>query len=494
MQKKILYLLAACLLFSLKAHCSFDFNERIQKAYQQIIRLKFDDGKRLLDEEQRLNPSNQLPLLYNNYIDFLKAFISEERKDFDLFSSNASERLDKLKEENSPFSLYSRAEMMLQEAMLRIKFREFVPAAWEIRKVYKIIEKNSSRFPSFPLNKKNFSFLHIIVGAVPENYRGLVKLVGMEGTIVQGTDELNAMLGSIDNTGYKVYREEILFYLSSVKNSFSKNENSTLAVSELMKPLCRQSLLMRYCYSNLMMKIGKNEEALQALSDTSSQAGTYPFYFLNYKTGLARLRKLDYSAAERELQKFITHFHGINYLRSACQNVAWIYLLKGDQKKYSDYINLCRRIGNDFVDEDKDATNEATEKEIPNLLLLRARLLFDGGYYQQSLAIIAGKSAENFPRFKDQLEVSYRFARILHKLNQVDKAIAYFEQTLKNGSETKYYFAANSALLLGTIYEERNDFEKAKIYYTKCLSLRNHEYQNSIDQKAHAGLERVDKN
>ena len=159
MQRRIFHFLILFLLLSTKAFSSFEFNDRLQKAYQQIFRLKFDEGKRLLDDEQRLNASNQLTSLYYNYIDFLKAFISEEKKDFDVFSTNASKRLNVLRDENSPFSSYARAEMMLQEAMLRIKFREFVPAAWEIRKVYKIIEKNSAVYPSFPLNKKNLSFL-----------------------------------------------------------------------------------------------------------------------------------------------------------------------------------------------------------------------------------------------------------------------------------------------------------------------------------------------
>src|SRR6185369_12505341 len=140
-------------LFSTKVFSSFEFNARVQEAYLQIIRLKFEDGKRLLDKELQLNPANQLPLLYYNYIDFLKAFISEEKKDFETFSKNSDDRLRKLKDEKSPFSLYSHAELMLQDAMLRVKFREFVSAAWEIRKIYKIMDKNSSAFPAFPLNK-----------------------------------------------------------------------------------------------------------------------------------------------------------------------------------------------------------------------------------------------------------------------------------------------------------------------------------------------------
>lgn len=490
MKRKIRFFLIPCLFISTCAFSSFEFNERMQQAYLQIIRLKFDEGKRLLEKEHLLNPANQLPILYDNYIDFLKAFISEEKKDMDVCTANTSDRLKKLKDENSPFSSYSRAEMMLQEAMLKVKFREFVSAAWSIRKIYKIIEQNAVRFPSFPLNRKISGVLQVIIGAIPTEYNWIIDLVGIEGTISKGTLELSRLLNETSGTSYSVYKDEILFYLSSIQSSFSKNDYTPSESIELMRTLCHESLLMRYSYSNVLMKAGRNEEALQLLTDTIVPKNSYPVYILSYKTGLARLRKLDFSA-EKDFQQFIIHFHGRNNLRSAYQKMAWIYLLQGDQKKYSTGISWCKKYGNDFIDEDKDATVEAVSGEAPNVTLLRSRLLFDGGYYKQALAEIAGKTPDHFPRHKDQLEVSYRFARILQKLNQVDKAIMYFEQTLKNGASSSYYFAANSALLLGIIYEEKKDFVKAQNYYSKCLEMREHEYQNSIDQKAKAGLERV---
>jgi hypothetical protein len=474
------------------AKASFDFNERVQQGYLQVIRLKFDEGKRLLDKEQQANPSNQLPILYYNYIDFLKAFITEEKKDFDAFTHNAEERLKKIKDENSPFSQYAKAEIMLQEAMLRVKFREFVPAAWEIRKVYKLTEKNRAAYPSFPLNKKISGFLKVLIGAIPKDYHWLTDLAGMEGTIVQGTAELSKLLKETDGSAYDVYQEEILFYLTSIQGSFAKSDQTVNTVADNMKPYCHESLLMRYCYSNVLMKTGRNDEALQVLSDTTSSKSFYPFYFLSYKAGLAKLRKLDYSG-EKEFQNFLLHFKGINNIRAAYQKLAWIALLKGDQKKYFYYMDLCKTLGTDLIDDDKDALFEAKENDLPNLILLRSRLLFDGGYYKQALSEIAGKTNDNFPRLKDQLEVSYRFARILQKINQLDKAIEYYQQTLKNGASSTYYFAANSALLLGNIYEERNDFTKANYYYSHCLEMRNHDYQNSIDQKAQAGLERIKK-
>ena len=72
-------------------------------------------------------------------------------------------------------------------------------------------------------------------------------------------------------------------------------------------------------------------------------------------------------------------------------------------------------------------------------------------------------------------------------------AIQYYEQTISNGKNYSYYFAANSALMLGILYEGKGNAAKAEDYFRVCLNFRDHEYQNSIDQKAKAGLNRLGK-
>ncbi|MCX6291568.1 MAG: hypothetical protein NT126_07365 [Bacteroidetes bacterium] len=490
MKIKFIFKIFFFLLFTEKVVASFELNDRVQQAYLQITRLRFTEGKELLDTEQLQNPGNQLPLLYDSYLDFLKAFISEEKIYFDVFKRNADGRLKKLGEGNSPFCLYAKSELILQDAMLRIKFHEYVSAAWEIRKAYKMTEENIRAYPDFLLNRKVAAFLHVLVGSVPENYRWLSALCGMKGTLVQGTSELKALLKETKGTAYSVYEEEILFYLSSISNSFSRMENNTGEIQAMLRPWCSKNILLRYCYSNLLMKEGKNEEAIKVLSDSTSVAGTFPFFFLEYKIGLAKLRKLD-DSAEINFRNYIANFKGANYIRSAYQKLAWISLLRGEKEKYVLLMNQSQVVGSDFVDEDKEASAEAHHGEIPNPFLLRSRLLFDGGYYRQSLSEIAGRKAQDFSRYKDQLEVTYRFARILEKLNEQEQAVIYYEETIKNGGSSSYYFAANAALLLGMMYEEKNETEKARTCYRKCLAFRHHEYQNSIDQKAEAGLERL---
>jgi len=93
--------------------------------------------------------------------------------------------------------------------------------------------------------------------------------------------------------------------------------------------------------------------------------------------------------------------------------------------------------------------------------------------------------------FKEKLEYTYRYGRLFHKTGDYQKAILNYSATLQNGETSHYYFAANSALMLGMLYEQLRDIEKAKSYYKYCLSMRRHDYQNSIDQKAQAALEKL---
>ena len=96
--------------------------------------------------------------------------------------------------------------------------------------------------------------------------------------------------------------------------------------------------------------------------------------------------------------------------------------------------------------------------------------------------------------YRDKLEYTYRYGRLFHKTGDLEKAILNYQATINHGEKSHYYYAANSALMLGLLYEEKKDYNNARIYYTKCLAMRKHDYQNSLDQKAQAALERLPEN
>ncbi|PKP16684.1 MAG: hypothetical protein CVU06_14235, partial [Bacteroidetes bacterium HGW-Bacteroidetes-22] len=91
----------------------------------------------------------------------------------------------------------------------------------------------------------------------------------------------------------------------------------------------------------------------------------------------------------------------------------------------------------------------------------------------------------------EKLEFTYRLARIYDKSGNTKKAVENYTETLEQGADYPFYFAANSALLLGNIYKASGNTEKARYYYKKCLSLNYDEYRSGISQKAKAGLSQL---
>jgi len=71
-------------------------------------------------------------------------------------------------------------------------------------------------------------------------------------------------------------------------------------------------------------------------------------------------------------------------------------------------------------------------------------------------------------------------------------SITYYEKTIQLGATSEYYYAANSALKLGNIYEEKKQYKKALYFYEKAQSMENRQYRNSINQKAKAGINRIE--
>jgi tetratricopeptide (TPR) repeat protein len=117
-------------------------------------------------------------------------------------------------------------------------------------------------------------------------------------------------------------------------------------------------------------------------------------------------------------------------------------------------------------------------------------LRFDGGYYNLALEELSNITLDELT--SDQhLEFTYRKARILHKQDQIESAVSYYAQVIKDGTDLPAYYACNSALQLGLIHEGLEEFHLAKSFFDKCLDIQPAGYRRSIHMQAKAGLSRV---
>lgn len=467
----------------------FDFNQRCIDAYTHIQELRFTKGKQLLELEKKENPSNLIPYYVENYIDFLTTYINENEAEFDKLEPNKAIRLDKLKtgDPNSPYFLYTQAEVLIQWSFSKLKFEEYLSAFTDVRKAYLLLEENSEKFPDFIANKKSLGMLHAIVGAIPDQYKWGINMLGMDGSIDQGLRELKSII-EYSKTNTFIFKQEVYLYYAFT--ALYLGRDATTAWNIVKDIDTKTNLINVFCKASVAMRTGRNDLALEVLAGKPTGSEYFNYQYLDFMTGLAKARKLDASATQ-SFEKFINNYKGKNYIKEAYQKMAWMALVQGNKDRYWEYMYYVKSRGDDVIDDDKQALYEAEAKRMPNVTLLKSRLLFDGGYYKDALKQLEGKNADSFSDPKDKTEFTYRAGRIYDMAGFPDKAKGFYLATIKYGADLPFYYAAGSAFYLGNIYETAKDYKNAGKYYKICLDSDNKEYQTSLDGLAKAGLNRV---
>lgn len=470
-------------------HYTWDIE--LRQAYAHINQLQLSSAEQILSGYHQKNPTNLTAIYLTNYLDFYRLFIIEDYQSFRLLQPQRDRRLNALLKgpTSAPEHLFFQAEILLQWALIRLKFEEYFAAYSEVRKAYRLLERNRQKFPDFMPNLKSLGTLHALVGSIPDRYKGVFAFFsGMKGTINQGRDEVLQVLTYARQHPDFIYTEETtamyVFLLLHLRN---EREGAWLALQEY--PLKQQGPLALFVRANIAMHTGRNDQAVELLAKYQPMPGQLPFYHLDFLTGLAKLNRLDEDAGFY-LKRYLDHFKGRNYVKEACQKMAWHELIKGNVPGYQSWMKQCLERGYRIVDEDQYAYREAQQSKPPHAILLKARLLSDGGYYTRALAEL-DKHPELKKSGPEGLEYTYRLGRIWQELKDDQQALRYYQETLDLGANNAAYFACNAALLAGQIYEKNQQRDLARKMYTTCLALEPEEYRNSLHQKAKAGLNRL---
>jgi tetratricopeptide (TPR) repeat protein len=479
------------LLMALAAKGQYNYSPLCVDAHANITMLRFDDARILIEKEKMADPENLIPLLLENYIDFLTIILGEDERVFDRLEENRNLRLKMLEngDRQSPWYRFSLAQVNLQWAFARVKFGERISSARDIRRAYLLLSENNELFPGFLPDKIGLGIMHALIGTIPDNYQWIASLFSMEGSVEQGRNELMYVLNNANAEGYPYLTAEALFFISFIDLNLQPDRDKARDLLPYYSDLSDSNLMFIYAKSRIYMQTGLNDEAIELLVSRPHGKEYFPFFYLDYLTGLAKMNRLDQDA-EKYFFRFTTNFEGMNYVKSAYQKLAWCALLKDDMEKYHDYMERVELYGDDLTDGDKHALAEARSGIMPNLCLLQARLLYDGGYYDMANSILDHMNCI-LETERDKTEFPYRKGRICHARGMLTKAMEWYNITIELGKDQPYYFAANAALQAGTIYEMQGKLDLAEAHYKKSLGMKNKEYKNSITQKAKAGLNRI---
>ncbi len=472
------------------AQKTFDFNTACRQAYKEIVQLKLENGQRLLNAEKAAHPNNLIPYFLENYIDFFTLFFNEDPAEYKSRIDHLDERLDLMNEgpEESPFYLYTKSVLHFQWAAIRIKFGERWDAGWEFRRSFLQAKDNRKAWPSFTPNQLYYGAMQMVTATIPDGYKWLSNLLGMKGNMKEGMEQVNQFLNGKDEWA-QLLREEAVFYYCYLQFYLNNDKKGIAAFIAGQQLDVVNNQLFTYLAANLSLNNQQAEKAKQVLEARSRSAAYLVTPVWDLEMGYAKLHHLE-PDAHLYFESFIRQFKGKFYVKDVLLKLSWHYYLQNDLAKAEWYRKEIGQRGNTDTDADKLAQKEGKATRWPNRLLLQARLLNDGGYYREALRLLHGKTVNDFPVIEERLEFAYRVGRLYDDLGADEDAITYYKEAIALGEQRKEHFAARAALQIGFIYEERKDKVTATTWFEKCISMKDHDFKNSLDQRAKAGLGR----
>jgi hypothetical protein len=484
--KAILYLLVFKPILVSAQHTP-DLNH---KAFQNIISLKFDAASQNLKKSREANPANPYSLFLENYMQFIRCAIDGDEDSYRHYQVSNTARVAMLANNSEDAAIYFQAEMNFHSFLLALYHQENLKALKKFLQAYSQVDHFVKNIDNPEAGQKLQGVFLVILSGIPDEYKWITSLIGLNGDLSKGIAMLEEHM-QLYEPGSAEYLESIII-ITLLKNMFRQDYPANFNYLKNLPAGYLENPLFRLVYTVSASKSGHNDEVLKTLRTFHQDPGEHKICYFDYLYGEALLNRLDRDA-ESSLQSYIHCIAGNIYLKSAYRKLAWNHLIHGDTVSFLSYRKLVLDSGSMKADIDKQAYHEFALQDIPNIDLIKARLLFDGGYYQQAKSLLLKKEIrEGLKDVYQQTEYSYRLARIYHMNNETDMAIRLYQLTLKNGIHYPFYYAAYSALQLGIIYERRGDVKNARLYYHKVLETPEESFGYRFHHSAGEGLKRPD--
>jgi hypothetical protein len=460
----------------------WQFDAATLKAYDLTLNLQLTEALQLVSY-----PKTPQEHYVASLAQALELIITEDGEKFTEYERIFQSRLER-KLKSSPEEYFLQAEMHLQWAFVYLKFGHEFDAALNLRQAYQIVQDCKKDYPKFIAIKKTSGLLDVIIGSIPEKYEWVLGLLGMQGSIQFGFQELESVELADSHLGFEA---ELIHALIQ---GFVL-QKTDVGVAEIKKILEKHpdNRLVLFLAAALAIKNSQSEEALTMLAKVTSKTDGLPLYYAYYLMGEVYLHKADYLNSITSYHWFIKHYKGQNYLKDAHYKIGICYLLNGNTNDAIVTFNQARNIGKETTEADKYAARSLADHEYPNIKLAKARYYTDGGYYADAQKLLESITPSEIPTKRDQIEYYYRKARLAHKTNQTGAAQLFYKQAIDMNGDEAWYFAPNACLQLGYLDMDAKNYPSARQYFERALTYKKHEYKNSIDSKAKSALAQLDK-
>jgi hypothetical protein len=453
---------------------------RHKTAFDLLLQLEYQKASEIISGESK---KNAIDYYYLSLIASVELMVEQDRSKIATLLANTDTYLKELTNFNHEQAILVRAEIEMHRAIVYALNEQEFYAALSFRQSFVNTRTALSKYPDNKEFYKTAGIQLILLGSAPEKYDWILSLLGMHGDVNKGLDYLKSLNMRSSPTG-----TEALIWKSLLMN-FVLHEGAT-ATETLLNyyQTEKQYKLIALLAGILSIKNSNSEKAIELLQQKSMPV------IASYHLGEALLHKGLYADALQAYQHYINNSKSIQLIKDAYFKSGLCALFLQNELQANFYFTQAKVKGNTTVEADKYAASVLSNNEPINLALQKLRFFTDGGYFNKAEEHLKRITQQDLFSEKDQVELHYRKARLKHKSGNISLAILEYKEVIQKSGSDSWYFAPNSALQLGYIYEEKGDMEKATYYYNLALTYKKHEYKNSIDGKARSALGQLNPN
>ena len=466
----------------LQTYAQYDVNDNCKDAWMLLMDLKIEEAKHVLEKEIQTNPSNYYAYYLDHTCDGYALIINSGDDDYNLFLENYEKRrfiMDN-KDIQSPYYLACLSEMQLQVGIFNILKGYRWAGLRKAYSSYKNTYENLEKHPEFVPSRKLDGFFNVAISNVPPFVKWAISFFGVSANFDYGQELLYKNYESQkDIRGLNV--ESALFVILGAK--LNKTPELVYDFTHSLDSNISNTFIHQYFKANIAYRVGKNEEALHILQKINMEEYAYADIVYSYMMGKILLRKQD-SNAGYHLSKYLSHLEKKEYVKEMNYNLALFYLLNNDRQKFLHYSDIAMYEGKDINERDREALYETKLDYFPDVNLVKARLLLDGGYLDEFETTIKKINVKDLEILGHKLEYNFLMARFNALKGENEIAISLFMKVIEQGENQDYFFACEAALRLGNIYREMEENNLAKTYYEKSVKLYKSDYYEYIEDKA----------
>ncbi|MCW3121103.1 MAG: hypothetical protein JWQ38_595 [Flavipsychrobacter sp.] len=471
----------------------YNYNDNCSKAYQAYLALHIPEARSSILMEMRADPYNLMATYISDYEDCLTLLLNCDKAEYEQRKEHFDARLQLLDKGNpsSPWYRFCKAGLYMHWAIVHTRFGEQYKAALKFRKSFALLKENQQLFPTFGYNQVFAGLQEAVIGSLPGNYKWLVSVFGISGNMKKGIGKLSMFINT-HTQEQPLYTEAVLYELyTRFYLAYDQKEVWNL----LNNPhfITRNNLLNSFVKANIALDYHKADDAIMVLQSATNNINYDQYPIFNFQLGLAMLTKSDIGCVGY-FQKYIEKNKSDLYIKECWQKMSWAWYIAGNMKQ-AQYCRLQITLsGSTRLDADKQAEKFAQNSGWPVKEILHARLLIDGGYSAQALVLLNALDVKTIANPADKAEYYFRLGRVYEGSGDNKKALDNYRYTINIGKDRHEQFAARAALQIGLIYERTGAATNALSSFHQCLNMPAHDFQNSIDQLAKAGIHRIEGN